>query len=196
MTRERRSGAGTPPRHSAVRCAVHGAGVWRRRGAKICGCAVSDRQGRTGPTDLHSMATLPRYTGTQYRCIDLGRDLCAAGQPIAYRRLDPGRLVTTSRRVGRVTGLRAQELLLQGQQAAPTRVPCGVEGGLVADMRVWIAQHLPSPRQVRREGGASYGRRCRAVCLVKSGRGTLAATASSGGRRRLPGLVRLRSWSR
>ena len=69
------------------------------------------------------MATLPRYTGTQYRCIDLGRDLCAAGQPIAYRRLDPGRLVTTSRRVGRVTGLRAQELLLQGQQAAPTRVP-------------------------------------------------------------------------
>ena len=66
------------------------------------------------------MATLPRYTGTQYRCIDLGRDLCAAGQPIAYRRLDPGRLVTTSRRVGRVTGLRAQELLLQGQQAAPS----------------------------------------------------------------------------
>ena len=84
------------------------------------------------------MATLPRYTGTQYRCIDLGRDLCAAGQPIAYRRLDPGRLVTTSRRVGRVTGLRAQELLLQGQQAAPTRVPCVVRALLESVAVSWL----------------------------------------------------------
>ena len=59
---------------------------------------------------------------TQYWCTDLGRDLWAVDQPIAYRRLGHGRLSRRNHRVGRATGLRAKELLLQGQRAAPTRV--------------------------------------------------------------------------